>query len=177
METEAQEQADEKILKPKRTRTMTEEAKKQYAERMRKVNEDRCEKARLLNEATLNAKEKEIQMKTQAKLEQVAKKKEQIKAIREKEEKPLPSPSPSPSAEVKEEPKPKKKTKQVIVYESSSSDQEDDDSSSEDEIIYVAKKPSKKNAKETIVKPKKQKEVSVRESAPIEAPKTIIKFL
>lgn len=168
METEPPEQADEKILKPKRTRTMTEEAKKQYAERMRKVNEDRCEKARLQNEAILEAKEKEIQMKTQAKLEQVAKKKEQIKAIREKV-------APTPKEEPKEEPKPKeKKKKQVVVYESSSSDEEDDDSS-EEEIIYVAKKPSKKNAKETIVKPKKEKEVSqINALAP---PKTTIKFL
>ena len=174
METEPQpqEQADEKILKPKRTRTMTEEAKKQYAERMRKVNEDRCEKARLLNEATLEAKEKEIQMKTQAKLEQVAKKKEQIKAIREKVAPTEPKEEPIAPPKGKKE----KKQKQIVVYESSSTDQEDDDSS-EEEIVYVAKKPSKKNSnrRETIVKPKKEK--AVAHLAPLEPPKTIIKFL
>lgn len=186
METEPPDQSDDKILKPKRTRTMTEEAKKQYAERMRKVNEDRCEKARLQNEAILEAKEKEIQMRTQAKLEQVAKKKEQIKAAKEKRSlnEPTEPKAPEvtkeePKAEPKHEVKPKGKKKQVVVYESSSSDQEDDDDDSseeeEEEIIYVAKKPSKKIVKQTIVKPKKEKHVSLRE--PLEAPKTVIKFL
>jgi hypothetical protein len=176
---EPQEHKDENILKPKRTRTMTEEAKKQYAERMKKVNEDRCEKARIANEAVLEAKEKEIQMKNQARLDLISKKKEQIKVAREKNQtdKPLPH--------LQEELK-KRKTKKVILEDSSSEEStdymdDDDDSDSSEEIVYVAKKSKKPKKEEK--KPKERATTSLvkqkKQVIPMveEANKTIIKFI
>jgi len=182
-----QEHKDENILKPKRTRTMTEDAKKQYAERMKKVNEDRCAKARIANEAVLEAKEKEIQMKNQARLDLIAKKKEQIKLARDKKEPIQPTQHPHHQEEKK------KRTKKVILEDLSSEestdymDDDDEDSDSSEEIVYVAKKskkPKKEEKKQkeratsSLVKEKKQ---VYHRDIPIpiaqEANKTIIKFI
>ena len=175
-----QEHKDENILKPKRTRTMTEDAKKQYAERMKKVNEDRCEKARLANEAVLEAKEKEIQVKNQSRLDLIAKKREQSKVAREKKVPTQPTQPPPPQEEKK------KRTKKVILEESSSEEStdymdDDEDSDSSEEIVYVAKKSKKPKKEEK--KPKERSSSSlVKEKKQVipqvpEANKTIIKFI
>ena len=202
-----QDDNDVNILKPKRIRTMTEEAKKEQGDRMRKVNAERCEKARLLNEAVLEAKEKEIQTRTQAKLELVARKKELIKQAKQKNLIPLPekkvelaqeTPPPAPTDDPKDK-KQRKRVKKVIVESSSSEDSMDyydNDSSasseSECEIVYVAKKNKSKtknrekakqqSAKplskpDTIVKEKKPKTQIQQPSQREEVAKTIIKFL
>jgi hypothetical protein len=204
METQnetAQEQQDEKILKPKRVRTMTEEAKKEQGDRMRKVNEVRCEKARLENEAKLEQIEREINMKALAKLEQIKKKKEQIKNAKEKKKlialpeqkmevavEPAQPPPPPPS--VPKDKKQRKKYKKVVVESSSSEDSMDyydndgsTSSESECEIVYVAKKSKSKtkdrekklSKPDAIVKEKKPKS-QVQQPVP-EIPKTIIKFI
>ena len=201
-----QDDNDVNILKPKRIRTMTEDAKKQQGDRMRKVNAERCEKARLLNEAVLEAKEKEIQTRTQAKLELVARKKELIKQAKQKNLIPLPEkkvelaqeceptqppPPPPPPTDDPKVKKQRKRVKKVIVEESSSSedsmDYMDDDSScsteSECEIVYVAKKNKSKTKNRA--KPLSKSNTIVKEKKPKtqiqqpiqEVPKTIIKFL
>jgi hypothetical protein len=162
------------LMKPKRTRTMTPEAKQQYAERMRKVNQDRCEKARLKSEETLALKEQKLKEK----MEQIESKKQQVKKLKEDKQLVEPNvpdtPEPKP---VKDKPLKKQKARRIVVQESSDSDDyyNDDVSSSsgEDEVIYVAKKPKKQPKPQTITKAKKEKDIPVRQP---EVPKTIIKF-
>ena len=171
--------AEEKILKPKRTRTMTEEAKKQYGDRMRKVNEDRCEKARLKSEELLALKEQMLKEK----LEKVESKKQQVRKLKEEKKNVPDVPAPLSKATVSEaNPLKKQKAKRIVVQESSDSDDyfegETDGESSEEEVVYVAKSKSKRHLSEakkpqTITKAKKEKDIPIRQP---EVPKTVIKF-
>ena len=169
-------QSDETILKQKKPRKqMDPETRQKMADHMRKVNQERMDRARLANEAKLQQKEQEILEFAQKRLEKVEAKKEVIKKLKEKKgipEEPVASPQPV------EKTKSKPKKKQVIVEVSSSDSDEsgDTDSEGEDEIIYVAKKAAKKPSKknESIVKPKKQANT---QAIPDSTPKTVIKFI
>jgi hypothetical protein len=164
------------LMKPKRTRTMTEEAKKQYAERMKKVNEERIKKAQLASAEALALKEQKLKEK----LEKVETKKQQVKKLKEDEdykEKQVVPPEGVPAPLKKDKPVKisKQKARRIVVQESSDSDDyfegETDGESSDTEVIYVAKSKSKKQS--TITKAKKEKEIPVRQP---EVPKTVIKF-
>jgi len=165
------------LMKPKRTRKLTEQQAKEQAERMKKVNEERIKKAQLKNEEVLSLKEQNLKEK----LQKVETKKQQVKKLKENEdykEKPVVPDVPA-STSVKDKPvaMKKQKAKRIVVQESSDSDDyfegETDSETVEEEVIYVAKKPKKQAKPQTITKAKKEKDIPVRQP---EVPKTIIKF-
>jgi len=160
-------QPDETPLKPKVKRNFTPEQRAALAERMRKVNEERVAKARVKNEAILEAKE----AKTVAKLEEIKAKKEKVTKAKEIVASP-------------ETPKPKVKKvikKTVVVQESSDSeeyaDSTDGESEVEEEVVYVQKKAKAKPAPKA--KPAKlMKEKAPSQAAPKQAePKVVFKFI
>lgn len=150
--TATPEEPSEPITKPKRKHNISDEQRQALAERMRKVNQARIEKAKLANEATLLEKEKKVA----AKLESIKEKKEKVREIKEKVETVQPT-------EPKKEPK--KKTKKVVITESSDSEDYGE------EVVYVQKKVKPRS--ETMTKPK------VAKSAPAvaEPPKCVYKFV
>lgn len=147
------------LMKPKRTRTVTEEQRKALAENMRKVNQARIEKAKLANEKILQEKE----AKVQAKLETIKAKKETIRKI--KEEMPTPPP-PSPKA-------PKRRVKKVILQEENDTE---DDTEEEEEIVYIQK--AKAKPKDKLLKSRSQS-LPPPEKAPVkkELPPYSFKFV
>ena len=163
------------LMKPKRTRKLTEEQSKAQAERMRKVNEERIEKARLASQDALALQEQKLK----AKLDKVESKKQVVKKL--KEDKNMTEPESEPKVEkrdYKEPPLKKQRARRIVVQESSDSEdyyegQTDNESDEDEEVIYVTKsKPREK--KQTITKAKKEKYIPVR--TPIEVPKTYVKF-
>jgi hypothetical protein len=167
------------ILKPKRTRALTDKQRQEQAERMRAVAHERIRKSRLANEELLTIKE----AKLKAKMDDIEKRKATLKGIKAEA---TPKPPPTPPAPVKEAvaEKPKKTAKrvvkQIIIDESSSEDDDDseDGESETEQVVYVSKKSTK--AKQSIVKPKPQK--AKPKSQPVEPQpafepvRTIIKF-
>lgn len=159
---------DEKIMKPKRTRTITPEQKQILAERMRKVNEDRIAKAKVANETILQAKEEKVK----ARLETIQKKKDKIKELKAQVA-PVAPVAPVAQEQPIKEKKPKK-VKKVIVQESS--DSEDYGDETEEEVIYVTKpKSSLTKAKKEV---KKQPEVKPYSATNITSEaKMVFKFI
>jgi len=189
METPAElpsQEEDTPLMKPKRTRRLTEEQSKAQAERMKKVNEERIKKAQLASAEALALKEQKLKEK----LEKVETKKQQVKGLlsEAKKSKALGDVGetknvPAPLSEAKPlKDKPVKMSKQnarrIVVQESSDSDDyfegETDTESSEEEVIYVAKKPKRQQKPQTITKAKKEKPII--SEAKQDVPKTIIKF-
>jgi len=154
------EQANENILKPKRTQNLTDAQRLAKAAHMRKISLERIAKAKLANESKLVEQEDKIIEK----LAKVEDKKQALKKVKET----IAPPPVTPRAQ------PKRVAKKVIVQEDTDSeDYEDDESSDEEEVIYVAKKSKKISQSKSIIKPKREeKPVAVQET-----PKTIIKFL
>lgn len=148
---------EERITKPKRTRTITPEQKQILSERMKKVNEDRIAKAKLANETILAEKE----AKARAKLETIQKKKEQVREIKEKKQ---PETAPAAPKEKKE-----KKAKKIIIQESS--DSEDYGEETETEVVYM----TKKKQPAALTKPKTQRAPSA--PATQAEPRCVFKFV
>ena len=175
---EQPEQLDEaNILKPKRTRRLTDQQRKEQSDRMKIVSQERIRKARLANEELLSIKE----AKLKAKIDDIETRKATLKGIKAEA---TPQPPPTPPAPVKEavpeKPKktPKRVVKQIIIEDSSDDDDDDDEESEPEEVVYVSKKSSK--AKQSIIKPKPQK--AKPKSQPVEPQpvfepiRTVIKF-
>lgn len=157
--TQESETPTETLMKPKRTRIVTEDQRKALAENMRRVNQARIEKAKIANEKILQEKE----LKMQAKLEIIKAKKEKVRELKEKATPPAP-----PSTPVTTPKAPKPKVKKVIIQEDSEADSEADDEE-EEEIVYVQKSK---------VKPKMLKEkVSQQLPAPKAIPAYVFKFV
>lgn len=153
---EEPQEIEERITKPKRTRTITPEQKQILAERMRKVNEDRIAKAKMANETILAEKE----AKARAKLETIQKKKEQVREIKEKK-----AVEPAPVKEKKE-----KKPRKIIVQESS--DSEDYGEETETEVVYVSKKKP-----QGLTKPKPKASAPKAPPAVVAEPRCVFKFV
>ena len=181
---EGQDEAN--ILKPKRTRALTDKQRQEQAERMRAVAHERIRKSRLANEELLSIKE----AKLKAKMDDIEKRKATLKGIKTTQPsvkaEATPQPPPTPPAPVKEtateKPKktPKRVVKQIIIDESSSDDDDDSEEgeSETEQVVYVSKKSSK--AKQSIVKAKPQKakpKAPTVEPQPVFEPvRTVIKF-
>lgn len=155
---EEPQEIEERITKPKRTRTITPEQKQILAERMRKVNEDRIAKAKMANETILAEKE----AKARAKLETIQKKKEQVREIKEKK---AVESTPAPVKEKKE-----KKPRKIIVQESS--DSEDYGEETETEVVYVSKKKP-----QGLTKPKPKASAPKAPPAVVAEPRCVFKFV
>lgn len=144
------------ILKPKRVRRMTDEARALAAERMRKVNQERIDKSRIRREQEFA----ETEAKLKKKLEDVAAMKASIGVIKTKSKKiPPPQPPEAPAgAEIKAPKAPKKVVIKKPVVEESDEDSVDygakSDEESEEEVVYVAKKKAPKKEK-TLLKERK----------------------
>jgi hypothetical protein len=154
-------------LKPKVKRNFTPEQRAALAERMRKVNENRVARARVKNEAILEAKE----AKTVAKLEEIKAKKEKVSKAKKEVE---------PPVEATPKPKTKKVIKKVVVQESSDSEDyadSTDEESEVEEVVYVQKKAAKPKAA-----PKPKAEKLMKEKAPsqpkaVAEPKVVFRFV
>ena len=164
------------LMKPKRTRKLTEEQSKAQGERMRKINEERIEKARIASQQALEITEQKLKQK----LEKVETKKAVVKKLKEDKNVTEPEPKVEPEPKAKQAPLKKQKARRIVVQESSDSEdyyepETDGESDDEEEIIYVTKtKPREK--KQTITKAKKEKKEYTPVRTPMEAPKTFIKF-
>lgn len=177
------------FLKPKSKRNISDEKRKELSERMKIINQQRIDKARV-------SKQKELDLKEQKKLDQLErirerkllaenvsireslksreKVKETLNAVKENKKV---EPKQEIKQKQKKEEKPKKKP--VIVYETSSSEEDDNSDSSESsqEVILVKSKSKNtqlKPKKSHIVKESKKENISQSVPAP---PKPIIRFI
>ena len=160
------------LMKPKRTRKLTEEQSKAQGDRMRKINQERIEKAKIASQQALALQEQKLKEK----LEKVESKKAVVKKLKEDKNVTEPEPKVEPQ---KQAPLKKQKARRIVVQQSSDSEdyfegETDGESDEEDEIIYVAKTKPREKKREMITKQKKEKYTPVRQA--IEVPKTFIKF-
>lgn len=168
------------ILKPKRVRRMTDEARAVAAERMRKINQERIDKSRIRREQEFA----ETEEKLKKKLEDIAAMKASIGVIKTKSKK-VPPPEPPPQAPAGAELKAPKAPKKVIVkkpvVEESDEDSVDygakSDEESEEEVVYVAKKKSAAPKKEkTLLKERKSSTPAAAPAAPAPA-QSVYRFI
>lgn len=165
------------ILKQKKPRKpLDPETKKKMSDHMKKVNQDRIEKARIASVSRLEKKEEAIAEIAMKKLESIERKKQGIRKLKEDRGivDPIPDPIPEPIPEPpKSKPRPKTR-KQVIIECSSDSSNDETDSESDTELIYVQKKKAAK--KSTGITKSKGNKTPVEQPAQ-EQPRTIIKFI
>jgi hypothetical protein len=171
------------FLKPKAKRVISEERRKEMSERMRRINQERIDKARAARKGELDLKEQ----RKIAELERIRERKEltdvsirdSLKS-REKlaREQPVAEAKPTPVKEVKAKPEKKPKKAPVVVYESESESDDyengenDDGEESEEEVLIVKKK---KTAKPEVLKPKPKPPKAPAE--PVAPPKPVIRFI
>lgn len=156
---------DTPLLKPKRTRKMTDEQRKEYGDRMRIVNENRVKNAKRIAE-----KEKELQRLIKAdkekrlddKLGEVTSKKEPI--------------APAEHAEPAQKKKTKKPSVKIIEVQSSGeseTDDSDDESIPEAKYVVINKQPRKSKS---LTKQKPERTEKIPDTPPV-PPKPVCKFL
>lgn len=157
------------LLKQKKKRVYTEEQKKEMADRMRKVNQDRIENARATNAHMAELKT----LKKEERKQRLANELAQLEKLKEK--------LAEPKEKTPKDKKPKEKKPKVVVYssssESDSSDTDADDVSIPDaDVVYI-----KHNKKTQLVKPsrkaEKPRETTPPPTPPPPQPKPMAKFL
>lgn len=173
-------------LKPRRTRApMSEEKRQAAADNMRKINQNRIDKARAARSSSIDERLEDVEKKAAAKIAKLHLEKSEIGVYNTKTKRPPKDPTPAPAAAsaipaptpVAAPKKPKKRT--VILEESDSEDYQDSgDETAEEQIIIQRRKPRVAKKEATIVKSKSKIPATYR--APEkqeEEPKMVFKFI
>lgn len=160
---------DGNVLKPKR-KPLSDEARQKASERMKKVNAERIEKARIANEQVMSLQQERLKER----IEKIEVRKPSKKGTKPDDPPPeAPPQEPAPfTSPVQQK---RKKIKQIIIQESSSESESESEGESESEqVVYITKKTKKPaKEKESIVK---QKNPPKKREAVIEPMKTVVKF-
>lgn len=181
------EQTDEEkpFLKPKAKRQISEERRKEMSERMKRINQERIDKAREARKGELELKEqrklaeleriRERRALTEISVEHSLKSHKKLKAEGLIEDVPE-------KVKTKVEKKPKKAP--VVVYESESESDDyeggaKDGEESEEEVLIVKKKKSTKSPEQPILKAKgrPRKDTTPEAVAPPAPSKPVIRFI
>jgi hypothetical protein len=164
---------------------MSEEKRQAAADNMRKINQNRIDKARAARSSSIDERLEDVEKKAAAKIAKLHLEKSEIGVYNTKTKRPPKDPTPAPAAAsaspaptpVAAPKKPKKRT--VILEESDSEDYQDSgDETAEEQIIIQRRKPRVAKKEATIVKSKSKIPATYR--APEkqeEEPKMVFKFI